>query len=205
MVLDLSLEREYKGVVAGVDEAGRGPWCGPVVASAVIVDQSQFLEGVNDSKKLSKAKRERLYDEIFKNADVGVGEASAQEIDQLNILEATKLAMARAVSKLSVTPDTILVDGNQCLNIEIPSHPIIKGDSLSLSIAAASIVAKVTRDRVMSELAQKYPEYGWESNSGYGTKQHQEALSLYGVTPHHRKSFKPVAKLIREGNIADVA
>jgi ribonuclease HII len=194
---DFTLENEFSGLVAGVDEAGRGPWAGPVVASALIAND-KLPEGINDSKKLSAAKRFRLYEQILSSQKVGVGLASAEEIDKLNILNATKLAMKRALDELNSEFDAVLVDGNS--RIEYPRAkniiPVIKGDSKSLSIAAASIVAKVTRDRIMIEIAKEYPDYGFGKHMGYGTKQHTEALEKYGVTEHHRKSFKPIEKLL---------
>jgi len=193
---NFSVELAHGGVVAGVDEAGRGPWAGDVTASAVILDPKNIPAGLNDSKKLTATKREALYDYIMANAKVGVGVASAQEIDELNILEATKLAMQRAISALSVLPDLALIDGNKAPKLPCPAQTIIGGDAKSLSIAAASIIAKVTRDRVMSELAKIHPEYGWERNAGYGTKHHQEALAKYGITAHHRKSYKPIKKIM---------
>jgi len=193
---NFSVEQAHGGVVAGVDEAGRGPWAGDVTASAVILDPKNIPAGLNDSKKLTAAKREALYAEIMANAKVGVGVASAEEIDELNILEATKLAMQRAIAALGVLPDLALIDGNKAPNLLCPAQTIIGGDAKSLSIAAASIIAKVTRDKVMSELAKIHPEYGWERNAGYGTKHHQEALAKYGITAHHRKSYKPIKAII---------
>lgn len=189
---DLSIEHTYQGRVAGVDEVGRGPWAGPVVAAAVVLRTDMLPDGINDSKKLSAQKREYLYDILMAIADVGIGQASVEEIDTLNILKATKLAMERAVLALPYIPDAILVDGNHGFNAPCMVQPVIKGDSISLSIAAASIIAKVTRDRLMEELAQSFPYYGWEKNVGYGTKAHQEGMQQYGITQHHRKSFKPV-------------
>lgn len=188
--------------VAGIDEAGCGPWAGPVVASAVIFYEynENVWSDLNDSKKLSKAKRELLYDSITNSSQVayGVGIASVEEIDGLNIARATCLAMERAVSSLTVNPDYVLVDGIRRPQIDIPLELIIKGDGRSFSIAAASIVAKVTRDRIMDEIGKTYYEYGWSKNAGYGTSFHQQALKCYGVTPHHRKSFLPIRKLIDE-------
>jgi len=193
---DFSYERRASGIVAGVDEVGRGPFAGPVVAAAVILDPDDYPEGMTDSKKLSKAKRELLFDQIMQKADVGIGEASVQEIDTYNILQATFIAMRRAVKNLKTTPDILLVDGNRDPETGIPSQLIVKGDTLSLSISAASIVAKVTRDRQMCAFAAQYPHYGWERNSGYGTTEHRKGLSLFGVTPLHRRSFAPIRKIL---------
>lgn len=200
---DLSLELTSCGVVAGVDEAGRGPWAGAVVAGAVILDRNRLPNGINDSKKLSATKREKLYNEIMERAITGIGISTAKEIDNINILEATKLAMQRAVSML-VGRDIslVLVDGNKDPDLPYKTQTVIGGDAKSLSIAAASIIAKVTRDRMMCELAKEYPQYGWEKNSGYGTKQHIEALERYGVTPHHRKSYKPIREILARSNAA---
>ena len=193
---DFSFELTAGGIVCGVDEAGRGPWAGCVSASAVILDAKNIPKGLNDSKKLTHAKRELLYAEIMASAKVGVGIATAGEIDQINILEATKLAMQRAVANLGITPDLALIDGNKAPALPCKTQTIIGGDAKSLSIAAASIIAKVTRDRMMCELAVAHPEYGWERNAGYGTKHHQQALAKYGITEHHRRSFKPIRSLI---------
>jgi ribonuclease HII len=201
---DFSYERNYcqTGRVAGVDEAGCGPWAGPVVASAVTFfehDEKLWMN-LNDSKKLSKTKREQCYDDLLNSKKLiyGIGMASVQEIDQLNIANATCLAMERAISSLCEKPDYFLVDGIRKPQIDIPLKLIIKGDSLSLSIAAASIIAKVTRDRTMTEIGEAHPEYGWAKNSGYGTSFHQNALKCYGVTSHHRTSFAPIRKLLDE-------
>lgn len=196
---DFSLELSAGGIVAGVDEAGRGPWAGPVVAGAVILDQNRLPNGINDSKKLSSAKREALYEEILQNARTGVGISSVEEIDEINILEATKLAMQRAVAMLgNIDINLVLIDGNKAPALAYKTQTVIGGDAKSLSIAAASIIAKVTRDRIMCELAQIHPEYNWENNSGYGTKKHIEALAQYGVTKHHRKSYKPIRELLEQ-------
>lgn len=190
---NLELEAVSEAPVAGVDEAGRGPWAGPVVAAAVILDPENIPAKINDSKKLKPAQREALYTEIMARAiSVGVGLASVEEIDAMNILAATKCAMQRAVAQLTLMPHTVLVDGNQPPKLAMPARAVIKGDSLSLSIAAASIIAKVTRDRIMEKLARDYPQYAWEKNMGYGTAAHQAGIEAHGVTPHHRKSFRPV-------------
>jgi ribonuclease HII len=196
---DLSLEKLETGLVAGIDEVGRGPFAGPVVAAAVILDHKNIPDGIQDSKKLSKPKREELFDAIFAAASVGIGEASVDEIDRLNILSASLLAMRRAMAALPKRPDVALVDGNRDPKLGIPTRLIIKGDGRSLSIAAASIVAKVTRDRKMCTLAETYPHYGWEKNAGYGTAEHRKGLSQFGITPQHRRSFAPIRALIDEG------
>jgi len=194
------------GLVFGIDEAGRGPWCGPVVTACVCFPNFQIdaalASQINDSKKLSAAKREKLFPLIMNSgAYIGIGQASAKEIDDLNILQATFLAMHRALedaAQKGFKADFALIDGNRLPNWEIPCQCLIKGDSLSLSIAAASIVAKVTRDHIMQELAKDYPAYNWDKNAGYGTKDHITALQTYGVTPHHRKTYKPVAELLNK-------
>lgn len=176
--------------ICGVDEAGRGPLCGPVVAAAVILPKDCIIEGVNDSKKLSEKKREMLYDEIIKNAlAVGVGMCDQDVIDEINILNATKKAMCEAIKNLNIKADYVLIDGNQKIDIKLPQDTVVKGDSKSESIAAASIIAKVTRDRIMLEYDKKYPEYGFAKHKGYGTKAHIEAIEKYGITPIHRISF----------------
>jgi ribonuclease HII len=198
---DFSLEEEFPGIVVGIDEAGRGPWAGPVVAGAVILDRDKLPDslrhGLNDSKKLSPAARERLFALLTPEiARIGVGQASALEIDQLNILKATFLAMGRALEALGITPGLALVDGNRPPPLPCPVRCVIKGDGKSLSIAAASIIAKVTRDRIMSDLAARYPEFGWERNAGYGTAEHQAALSRLGPTPEHRASYAPIKRFL---------
>lgn len=190
----LEIERKLYNLgyyqICGVDEAGRGPLCGPVVAAAVILSQNCIIEGVNDSKKLSEKKREMLYNEIIKNAiAVGVGTCDQDVIDEINILNATKKAMCEAIKNLKKKPDYVLIDGNQKIDIEFPLDTVVKGDSKSESIAAASIIAKVTRDRIMLEYDKKYPEYGFAKHKGYGTKAHIEAIEKYGITPIHRISF----------------
>jgi ribonuclease HII len=179
----------------GVDEAGRGPWAGPVVAAAVILDTNHIPSGLNDSKKLTEVKREALFDPIFSMADVGVGIASVEEIDQLNILQANHLAMQRAVAALKARPTLALVDGNRAPPLSIRVQTIIKGDSKSLSIAAASIIAKVTRDRIMVTLDAVHPGYGFAQHKGYGTAAHSQALQRLGPCAIHRKSFAPIAQL----------
>ena len=188
------------GRVAGIDEAGRGPWAGPVVAAAVVLNQSKMPDelrfGIKDSKVISSAKRERLFSLLRLHTEIGVGRAEVTEIDETNILNATFMAMRRALQALSISVDIALVDGNQAPNRPCKVETLVKGDSLSLSIAAASIVAKVHRDREMAMLAKTFPGYGWEKNAGYGTKEHREALERIGVTPHHRKTFSPIAKIM---------
>ncbi len=202
MMPDLSLEDSCPGcLVCGIDEVGRGPWAGPVVAAAVILDRRAIPVGLDDSKKLSAAKREMLHDVLNRDAHVGIGEASVAEIDRINILQASLLAMERAVAALPVAPDFALIDGRHCpRGLACESLPVIRGDSQSVSIAAASIVAKVTRDRMMVALAQQFPGYGWETNAGYGTKAHSKGLKTWGVTPHHRRSFKPIHNILCEEN-----
>ena len=192
------------GLIFGIDEAGRGPWCGPVVAACVCFPNFQIDESlakqINDSKKLSASQREKLFPLIMNSgAYIGIGQASAEEIDHLNILQATFLAMHRALENAAQkghAADFALIDGNRLPKWTLPCQCLIKGDSLSLSIAAASIIAKVTRDHIMQELAKEHPQYGWGKNAGYGTADHIAALQKYGVTPHHRKTYKPVAALL---------
>lgn len=191
---DYSHEGRCTGLVAGVDEAGRGPLAGPVVAAAVILDPACIPDGLNDSKKLTHARREALFDIILGCARVGVGEASPEEIDRINILQATFLAMTRAVAALPVAPDHVLVDGNRAPRWSYRSDTIVGGDARSVSIAAASIIAKVTRDRFMVRLHETHPDYGWHENKGYPTRTHLEAVSRLGVTVHHRRSFGPVQR-----------
>ena len=195
---DLKFERKYarshKGPIAGVDEAGRGPLAGPVVAAAVVLDPKCIPEGIDDSKALTAAKRERLCAELLACAKVGVGIATVEEIDSLNILWATMLAMTRAVDALGFRPAMVLVDGNRCPRWDHRSEWVIGGDGLCVSIAAASIVAKHRRDCMMMELDALHPGYGWASNKGYSAKVHQEALRTLGPTPHHRRSFWRVAQ-----------
>ncbi len=182
-------EKGYE-FICGVDEAGRGPLCGPVVAAAVILDKDAHLEGVNDSKKISEKKREKLYDDIMENAlAVGIGMSDIDVIEELNILGATKQAMKEAINNLAVRPDYVLIDGNQDINIDIDRQTVVSGDARSESIAAASIIAKVTRDRMLREYDLEYPEYGFAKHKGYGTKAHIEAIKEYGLTPIHRPSF----------------
>ncbi|MEM1162333.1 MAG: ribonuclease HII [Pseudomonadota bacterium] len=198
---DFYFEDLYPAPVAGVDEAGRGPWAGPVVAAAVILNRDAVPDGLNDSKKLSAKKRSALFDVITQSARFGVGIGSIDEIDRLNIARANDLAMIRAVEALGVQPAFVLIDGRSVpQQMGYPARAIIKGDGKSLSIAAASIVAKVTRDRIMAELDEKHPGYGWARNAGYGTAEHRAALDRLGVTPHHRSSFRPIHNILYEEN-----
>ena len=199
---DFSIELSKPGLVAGVDEAGRGPWAGPVVAGAAILNREtlsvELIDGLDDSKKLKAQKREALLLRLEDcDAVLGIGIASVTEIDELNILQATMLAMRRAVADLGVVPDYALIDGNRVPDgLACAAEAVVKGDGRSLSIAAASIVAKVSRDRMMAELDRQYPGYGWAANAGYGTKAHQEGLALRGITPEHRKTFAPIRKML---------
>jgi len=199
---DFAIEDGCRGLVCGVDEAGRGPLSGPVVAAAVILDRCRFTAQlcaeVDDSKVLSRPTREACYRALCACAGIGVGAASVAEIDRLNILRASLLAMQRAVCALGIRPDLALVDGNIAPALPCAVRTVVKGDALSFSIAAASIIAKVTRDRIMRGLAGRYPGYGWETNAGYGTRQHAEAIDRLGISPHHRRSFAPV-RLAFEG------
>ena len=183
--------------IAGVDEVGRGPIAGPVTAAAVILDPARLPEGLNDSKVLSAKRREALCAALMDCAQVSVAHATVAEIDEINILRASHLAMERAMAGLDVAPDMALIDGNLIpRGLTLPARAIIKGDAASLSIAAASIVAKTRRDQLMRDLAQQFPGYGWERNAGYPSKSHKDALLNLGVTPHHRRSFKPVHNIL---------
>jgi len=193
---NLDHEQAVTAPVAGVDEVGRGPWAGPVVACAVILDSKAIPAGLDDSKNLSAARRESLAAELLAKAEVGLGQVEAADIDRMNILAASMLAMERAVAALPRRPAHALVDGNRAPKLSCPVTTVIKGDGRSVSIAAASIVAKVTRDRLMAELASAHPGYGWERNAGYGTAEHRAGLNSRGVTEHHRRSFKPIAALL---------
>lgn len=191
------------GPVAGVDEAGRGPLAGPVVAAAVILDRNRIPKGLDDSKQMSEAAREEAYALIMECAVVGIGEASVDEIDLINIRQATHLAMARAVRSLITSPLFALVDGNDPPALPCPCKTIIGGDGKSVSIAAASIVAKVTRDRFMATLHDDHPHFGWLTNKGYGTAEHLDALTRHGPTAHHRRSFAPVHNILYPQNPVD--
>ena len=202
---DFSLESSsgYK-VVAGVDEAGRGPLCGPVVAAAVVFPNYdiEIPVVIRDSKQMSAHQRAVAYDWIVNNTIWAVGECSPAEIDELNILWASMLAMQRAVEKLAVVPQFVLIDGNRTPN-SLNATAVVKGDAKSLSIAAASIVAKETRDRLMANLAQQFPQYGWDKNAGYPTKSHLQAIEMYGINQHYRKSFGPIKERIKNETARD--
>jgi ribonuclease HII len=189
---NFKLELDYPQPLAGVDEAGCAPLAGPVVAGAVVLDRNKFPRGIDDSKNLPIEKREALYTKIVKCAAWGVGIATVEEIDQINIYWARMLAMTRAVEALGLEPAWVLVDGNACPKWQRPSKAIVDGDAKCRSIGAASIIAKVTRDRIMADYAREYPGYGWETNRGYGTPEHHRALHALGLTPLHRRSFAPV-------------
>jgi len=193
---ELSALQRGHTLVCGIDEAGRGPWAGPVVAAAVILNQNNIPEGLNDSKKLTHEKREALFDPIMKSSHVGIGIVSAREIDDVNILQATYLAMRWAVQNLKTQPTLALVDGNRAPPLFCKVETIIKGDAKSLSIAAASIIAKVTRDRMLIAMENLFPGYGFAIHKGYGTTKHAAALAQLGPCSEHRKSFKPIADLL---------
>ena len=193
-----SLAWDFPGLVAGVDEAGRGPLAGPVVAAAVILDDLHPVRGLNDSKKLSARRRAQLFDEIRDKAlCCCIAEASVEEIEQYNILQATLLAMQRAVAGLRLKPARVLVDGNRLPVLDVRAEAIVRGDATVPSISAASILAKVTRDRLCEEYDQRYPQYGFASHKGYGTAAHLQALRAFGACPWHRKTFAPVAQNLR--------
>ena len=186
-------------LIAGMDEVGRGPLIGPVVTACVILPKDFVLEGLTDSKKLSEKKREEFYDYIMEHAiSVGIGMMDDKVIDEVNIYEATKLAMYQAVEKSKVKPEHVLIDAMKLDKLEMPSTSIIKGDAKSISIAAASVIAKVTRDRMMIELDKKYPMYGFKSHKGYPTKKHIEAIKEYGLIDGYRKTFKPISEMVKE-------
>ena len=205
---DFAIERGCDGVVCGIDEAGRGPLAGPVVAAAVVIDRRRFRgvlrRELDDSKALPREQRESCYEALFACArsgivSIGVGAASVGEIDRINILRASLVAMKRAVVALGAVPNMALVDGNVPPPLPCPVKTVVKGDALSFSIAAASVIAKVTRDRIMHGLAGRYPGYGWETNVGYSTPEHGAAIRALGVTPHHRRSFEPVRLALNGG------
>ena len=188
---------DMPGLVAGVDEAGRGPLAGPVVAAAVILDELRPIKGLNDSKKLTAKQREKLFDEIRAKAlCCSIAQASVEEIDELNILQATLLAMRRAVEGLRLKPAKVLVDGNRLPTLDVLAEAIVGGDALVPSISAASILAKVTRDRWCAELDAQYPQYGFAGHKGYGTAEHLAALKAHGACPQHRKTFRPVTDVL---------
>ena len=195
--LEEAARRAGARVVAGVDEVGRGPLAGPVTAAAVILDLTRIPEGIDDSKKLPAKRRAALAEAIMRDCDWAVGHASVEEIDAMNILRASHLAMTRAVAQLRPPPDLALIDGNLLpRDLPMPGRAVVKGDALCLSIAAASILAKTARDAVMVDLAQQFPGYGWDRNAGYPTPDHKRALLELGVTPYHRRSFAPVHNIL---------
>ncbi|MCK8484351.1 ribonuclease HII [Aliiroseovarius sp. S2029] len=191
--------------IAGVDEVGRGPLAGPVTAAAVVLNPTCIPDGLNDSKALTARRREVLFDAIMSCAEVSIAHATVEEIDTFNILRASHLAMERAIAGLPIPPDHVLIDGNMTpRGLTVSSETIVKGDARSVSISAASIIAKITRDRIMVDLAQQFPGYGWETNAGYPSKSHRLALRNLGVTPHHRRSFKPVHNILyQQENVSD--
>jgi ribonuclease HII len=202
-IYESRLLKTMTGPICGVDEAGRGPLAGPVVAAAVILDRKRMPKGINDSKQLSEEDRETLFPQIMEMAvAVGVGEASVGEIDMVNIRQATHLAMARAVRALTVAAEFALVDGNDAPALPCPCDTLVDGDARSVSIAAASIIAKVTRDRMMVALHDDHPGYNWRSNKGYGTPEHYVGLKAHGVTVHHRRSFGPIRAILTGQNIS---
>ena len=204
-VPDFSIEKNCgKKIIAGVDEAGRGPLCGPVVAGAVIFTKYDFddMPLISDSKQMSEKQRNVAYDWLTNNQNViwAVAECSASEIDELNILQASLTAMTRAVNKLTLKPEYCLIDGNK-MPKTLTGEPVVKGDAKSLSIAAASVLAKVTRDRIMNELSKQFPQYCWDKNAGYPTQQHLQAIDKYGINEHYRKSYRPIKERIdKNGN-----
>jgi ribonuclease HII len=201
--LETELRSAGHEIIAGVDEVGRGPWAGPVTVCAVILDPNNIPDGLNDSKKLTAKRRDVLFDLIMDSAQVSLVHVEVDEIDQINILQATFRGMERAIAGLPQT-DHILIDGNKIPpNLNAPATAVIKGDGKSVSIAAASIIAKVTRDRLMLDLSKLHPGYGWETNAGYGTKLHQSGLLNHGVTPHHRRSFKPIHNILYSASNAN--
>jgi ribonuclease HII len=196
---DFTHELAGPGPVCGIDEVGRGSWAGPVVAAAVILDLAAIPDGIDDSKRLTPQRRDELATALRGCAVVGIGSASVAEIEAMNILQASFLAMRRAVAGLGLRPALALVDGHlQPPGLPCPARPIVGGDGLALSIAAASIVAKVARDRMMVALSQQFPGYGWETNMGYGTRGHAEGIGRLGVSPHHRRSFRPIHNILCE-------
>ena len=201
-VPDFSIEKNIgKKIIAGVDEAGRGPLCGPVVAGAVVFKKYDFddMPLISDSKQMSEKQRNIAYDWLTNNPDIiwAVAQCSAQEIDEMNILQASLTAMKRAICALGINIEYCLVDGNK-MPKDLVGEPVVKGDAKSLSIAAASIIAKVTRDRIMTDLAKKYPQYEWEKNAGYPTQQHLQAIDKYGINEHYRKTYRPVKERIEK-------
>jgi len=200
--MEMAAMAKGAGCVAGVDEVGRGPLAGPVTAAAVVLDPANIPAGLNDSKQLSIKKRMALAEALMACAEVSVGHASVEEIEQHNILRASHIAMRRALAGLPRTPDHVLIDGSMIPDgLNISAQPVVKGDTRCLSISAASIVAKICRDRIMVDLAQQHPGYGWETNMGYGSKSHMEALQNLGPTPHHRRTFRPVHNILYQERI----
>ena len=206
-MVDFNLEDQHQGLVCGLDEVGRGPLAGPVVAACVIIPREKrtmdFVDHIRDSKKIAKKKREMLFAEICKNFPFAIEEVTPAEIDELNILQASLTAMSRAYKKTTeITPliEHALVDGNKIPDLPCKATAVIKGDNTSKTIAAASIVAKVYRDRIMQTLSDEYPHYGWERNSGYPTAEHRHALETHGITIHHRKTFAPVQRLLSKSS-----
>lgn len=202
---DFSFEDQYQGIVCGIDEVGRGPLAGPVVAAAVVICRdkipSAILEQINDSKKLTAIKREYLFNKIQEFSDTSIAQCSVAKIDQINILQASLQAMKEACTGLKASPTVALVDGNQAPKLACTVKTIVQGDTRSLSIAAASIMAKHYRDNLMREIANDFPHYGWETNAGYGTLHHLKALEIHGVTIHHRRTFAPISKqLVKESS-----
>ena len=196
-LIEADLYEQGFSSVCGIDEAGRGPWSGPVVAAAVILDRDNIPDGINDSKKLIPVRRNKLFDTIMQSSHVGIGIVGVSDIDRLNILQATFLAMGKAVANLKSAPAMALIDGTGKPALSCEMQTLIKGDQRCLSIAAASIIAKVTRDRIMENLALQFPHYGWERNKGYGTAAHRAGLASHGVSKHHRRSFKPIQALLQ--------
>ncbi len=197
---DLSIEKKYPGkIVVGIDEAGRGAWVGPVVVGAVIINPEKDLSYINDSKKISKEKRSAFSKQILAEHICAVGMASPEEISELGLNPAIFLSINRALTKLEEQADIAIIDGNYKIDdLQIPYYSIIKGDSLSVSIAAASIIAKVYRDNLLEKLSKEFPEYGWDKNAGYGTKLHSQAILQYSICDHHRKNYKPIKKILDE-------
>lgn len=199
---DFLIEKNIgKKIIAGADEAGRGPLCGPVVAGAVVFKKYEFndMPFISDSKQMTEKQRDAAYDWITNNPDIiyGIGQCSATEIDEMNILQASLTAMARAIDALGIKPEYCLIDGNK-MPKNIVGEPLVKGDAKSLSIAAASIIAKVTRDRIMKELSKQFPQYDWDKNAGYPTQQHLQAIDKYGINEHYRKTYRPVKERIEK-------
>ena len=204
--MDFDLENYFGKKVVGIDEVGRGPLAGPVLAAAVYIDRSLWkyylkkyptISKINDSKKISKKNRKKIYDILTKTISYGIGASSVKEIDKKNILQATLIAMERAYKSLNINAEFVIVDGINIPKINTKVKAIKNGDNKSISIASASIIAKVLRDKLMEKLSNKYPRFFWEQNSGYGTKKHIENIKIFGITPHHRKSFKQILKMIK--------